>query len=61
MTHVCDKDCAHTISVGPVWVKGDDGRWTSFCVHCLDETDRDDDPAPDLCVMCEKAGRTSRG
>jgi hypothetical protein len=28
------------------------------CCHCGDRTDPDDDPAPDLCAMCEKAGRT---
>ncbi len=27
------------------------------CRHCGDHTDPDDDPRPDLCDMCQKAGR----
>ncbi len=30
----------------------------TVCQHCGDHTERGDDPAPSLCVMCAKAGRT---
>lgn len=33
-------------------------EWGSPCRHCGDHTDIDDDPLPDLCAMCAKAGRT---
>lgn len=29
------------------------------CFHCNDETEAGDDPYPDLCAMCAKAGRRS--
>lgn len=34
---------------------------TGRCPHCGDETERFEDPAPDLCAMCEKAGRVRGG
>lgn len=36
-----------------------DSYWTEgTCQHCGDGTEREEDPLPDLCAMCEKAGRT---
>lgn len=32
-------------------------RFPGFCRHCGDFTEEGDDPAPDLCLMCAKAGR----
>lgn len=29
------------------------------CAHCGDHVNFEDDPSPDLCVMCYKAGRTT--
>lgn len=31
----------------------------AVCRHCGDHTYPEDDPAPDLCAMCAKAGRTT--
>lgn len=35
---------------------GDDEPW-GWCEHCGDGTEPGDDPAPNLCAMCAKAGR----
>jgi hypothetical protein len=37
-------------------VTGSSEPW-GWCEHCGDGTEDGDDPRPDLCAMCAKAGR----
>lgn len=32
--------------------------WRGTCRHCGDRTESGDDPAPGMCAMCSKAGRS---